>query len=187
MFTNWWKIPSESESVIKMDNDFDILNINGNNESICRIAIFVRTEEVNSTSYRDIFLETIGAQSKFICKDHNIPLIAVPRGTKLQCCYGKIQNTSTTTQDCPRKNIFISCPLSHCKSSICSYHYKNVQLKDPIEVPTHTTIIANDSAVNNLYNEENEDDNENFNKENYVIESHFGNEYDTDTCSIIKI
>lgn len=43
--SNWWRMTSESESVKKMDKEFNILNIDMNAETRCHVAVFVRLGE----------------------------------------------------------------------------------------------------------------------------------------------
>ncbi len=176
MFMKWWKLTSKNGFVEKVNEEFDVLGIHENYNEYCNLAIFVRKDTTESTIYRDTFLNTIGGQSKFICKKHNLPLVAVAKESRNKCCYNLISNTNDT-DPCKRKCIFINCPINFCSSSICAFHYKNTKLQYPIKVPSYknTTNSTNDVAPMNPSNK--------FDEDQYVLESHFPCESDTDSCA----
>ncbi len=119
MFPNWWNILSECCLSKKMEREFDVLTIDETKFGKCCLAIFVRRDDLPSVSYRDTLLQTIGGQSRFICKEHQMPLVVISKSNDLICSVIDENN-----MPCSRKAIYASCPMLCCSTCICIFHYK---------------------------------------------------------------
>jgi predicted GIY-YIG superfamily endonuclease len=177
MFPNWWRVTSESIGIEKVDIGEDIYNLDVTRIGQCNIAVFVQRSNIENTMYRDTFLNTIGGQSKCICKEHKVPLVvATSKNNNLKCCYNSINNTNNP-ELCTRKNIFASCPIKQCSSCICTHHFKNTNLQSPIEVPILNINNEDEGNVKDVLENEVEQDN----ADNYVLDPQFSYEFDSDS------
>lgn len=174
-FKNWWYLCSERPISTKMSNDFGIWNVDENLNGKCIIAVFVRKSAKELKTYRDTFLDTIGGQSKFICKSHQTPLVVTPAVTKLHCCYLNRNN------GCKRKRMYANCPVQGCVTSICSFHFKDAKSN------SGSIIELSPQSLKSLFDPVKLSYDKTFeeldvDKDNFFIEPQFGCEYDYSSC-----
>ncbi len=180
-FKYWWHLSSEKPVYCKMDKMFDIWNVDENTHGNCILAVFVKTNIHDIYSYRNLFLKTIGGQSTFICKMHNVPLVVSLADCQLVCCYTE-NETISQNNVCKKKYIYASCPIQFCTTCICRDHYNGIgndvnhyialtPLQNTNDTNTTLSYLCNNTYTNEK--DENDDD--------YITEPIFGNEYDCES------
>ena len=181
-FKHWWHLYSEKLIYSKMDNMFDIWNVNEELNGKCIFAVFVKADINDLYSYRNLFLRTIGGQSAFSCEMHNVPLVVSLADCQLLCCY-KSRETDSQNEVCKKKRIYASCPIQSCTTCICAYHYnsvgKNLNCKIALVPLKNTNEVAStisSSSQNYLCRDQMDEK-----YDDYMTEPLFANEYDCDS------
>ena len=136
----WWMFSSDSLTPSKIQMDENSLMCKFHSSWTC--CHYERIDSVDIRERKYQYLEYLGGQGRFICEDHDVPLIVATSKQSTECSFD---------ERCHRKAAW-KCPEGSCTSAVCRKHFSQHAVNsDRIRLQAQPVTATNISSPTETY------------------------------------